>query len=214
VADPVVINETVEEVDPLTLTEHPENPRRSDDLLIEKLIRAHGFYGTITAQRSTGYVLAGNGRLRAARRLGMPYVPVTWVDVDDDTAREILAGDNRASDVGSYDDAALAALLTGLADTKGLDGTGYSDNDLGLLLQQLESGAGYGTLTEGMTPAERQAVFDAADLRTVVLPYPAEQYTRVVKQLADVRFRLDCDSFADAVALLIDQAHADIETDP
>lgn len=195
------------------LTEHPENPRRSDDRLIEELIRANGFYGVLTVQRATGHVLAGNGRLRAARRVGLETVPVVYVDVDDDEARRILLADNRASDIGVYDDEALTALLSTLQEETGLDGTGYTDADLKLLLGQLGE-PGYGTAGHGLTPGERQAAFDAADVRTIVLPYQAERYGAIVTALGALMKALDMETFADVVATLVAQAVAEVATDP
>lgn len=93
-------------------------------------IAKFGFWGAIVAQRSTRHVLAGNHRLMAARELGLGEVPVVWVDVSDERARAILAADNRTSDLGGYDDAALAELLSHLSQDDLLDGTGYTLDDL------------------------------------------------------------------------------------
>ncbi len=81
------------------LTEHPRNPRRGHEGVIEALMARHGWWGVATAQRSTGHLLVGNHRVRVARRLGIVAVPVEWRDVDDDEALRILAGDNRSSDL-------------------------------------------------------------------------------------------------------------------
>lgn len=109
------------------LREHPANARRGDVDLIAESLAAHGQYRPIVAQRSTGYVLAGNHTLKAARRLGWRTIAVSWVDVDDETAARILVADNRASDLAAYDDDALARLLRSLPD---LDGTGFDAHDL------------------------------------------------------------------------------------
>ena len=109
------------------LINHPENPRRGDVEAVMASIQANGFYGTLVAQRSTGHVIVGNHRLRAARRLEMTEVPVAWLDCDDDRARRILIADNRSSDMASWDDEALIALLSEMGD---LDGTLFNDDDL------------------------------------------------------------------------------------
>ncbi|MBX9601238.1 MAG: ParB/RepB/Spo0J family partition protein [Bryobacteraceae bacterium] len=90
---------------------HPANPRKGDLAAIGASIQANGFYGAVVAQRSTGYVLAGNHRLEAARREGLAEIPVAWLEVDDATALRILAVDNRTNDLAGYDEAALAELL-------------------------------------------------------------------------------------------------------
>ncbi len=120
------------------LTPHPDNPRQGDIGAIATSIQENGWYGTIVAQQSTGIVLAGNHRLQAAKQLGMTELPVYWVDVDDTTARKILLADNRVNDLASYDSEALAEILTELATTDDLLGTGYDGDDIDTLLGDLE----------------------------------------------------------------------------
>ena len=120
------------------LLEHPRNPNQGDVGAIAELIRRHDFRVPLEVQRSTGHVIAGNHRLKAARALGMTQVPVLWVDVTDREALERLLSDNRARDLASYDDGHLAALLAELAQTDdGLEGTGFDGDDLDLLLASL-----------------------------------------------------------------------------
>jgi hypothetical protein len=125
-----VANAEIETVPVSMLSTHPENPRIGDMRAIGESVAAHGFYGVLVAQRSTGRVLAGNHRLVAARAAGITELPVAWLDVDDDEARRILLADNRATDLATYDDDALADLLASLESTEvGLEGTLYVDDD-------------------------------------------------------------------------------------
>lgn len=120
------------------LRPHPRNPRQGDVGAIHESIAANGFYGSVVAQRSTGFVLAGNHRLHAAIQAGAPQLPVTWVDVDDATALRIMLADNRTNDVAGYDTAALAELLKEItADAGTLEGTGYDGDALDDLLAGL-----------------------------------------------------------------------------
>jgi site-specific DNA-methyltransferase (adenine-specific) len=136
---PDIINKVTKTVDPATLKEHPRNPRKGNLELVKESIRAHGFFGTILVQESTGYVLAGNHRLRAAQALGMTEVPAVFVDVTDEMATRILIADNRTSDVAEYDNETLANLLADLQGTEaGLNGLGFDDLDLAALLDELE----------------------------------------------------------------------------
>jgi DNA modification methylase len=106
--------------------------------LIHQLIEENGWYGVIVAQRSSGRILAGNHRWRAAKAAGMSELPVAYLDVDDDRAERILLADNRSNDLASYDDHALADLLQSLtATTNGLTGTGWDGDDLDQLLKDL-----------------------------------------------------------------------------
>lgn len=127
-------NLRTEPVNPRDLTPHPRNPRRGVIPAIVDSIRANGWYGTIVAQASTRHVLAGNHRLQAALELELPEVPVTWIDVDDETALRILLADNRTSDLATFDSDGLAALLQDIANAGPLLGTGYNLDDLDKLL--------------------------------------------------------------------------------
>lgn len=60
-----------------------------------------------------------------------------WVDVDDDRALRILLADNRTNDLASYDDTVLASLLSDLANTSDLTGTGYDGDDLDQLIGKM-----------------------------------------------------------------------------
>ena len=132
-----IINQQYAEVALDALKPHPMNPRRGDVAEISKSIARNGFYGALVVQKSTGHILAGNHRYLAAKDQGMASLPVVWVDVDETEAQRILLADNRTSDLGDYDNEQLAALLDGLAQGDGLDGTGYEQSDLDKLLADL-----------------------------------------------------------------------------
>lgn len=133
-----IINSTTELAPLDTVRPHPRNPRQGDTGAIHESIEANGFYGAIIAQKSTGFILAGNHRWQAARQAGATEIPITWVDVDDDHALRILLADNRTNDLASYDDSALAELLQEIHEAHGnLMGTGYDGDDLDQLLTDL-----------------------------------------------------------------------------
>lgn len=110
---------------------HPRNPRRGDVAAIGESIEANGWFGAILAQKSSGYILAGNHRYRAAVARGARAVPVLWIDCDDADALRIMLADNRTSDLADYDRGELADLLRHLRETDGrLTGSGYGDADI------------------------------------------------------------------------------------
>lgn len=104
------------------LKEHPQNPNRGKTEIIDDSIEQNGWYGAVIAQTSTGYVLAGNHRLRVAKERGWKTLPTIWRDVDDQTALRILLVDNEATRAGEYDQEVLEEILNGL---ETLDGTGF-----------------------------------------------------------------------------------------
>ena len=189
------------------LSEHPANPRRGDDMAVAESVEAHGFFGAVLVQRSTGYVVAGNTRLRVAQAEGADRVPWFWLDVDDETAKRILLVDNRASDLAFYDDPALVALLGELRDSGTLDGTGYDTVAYELLLQQTTGqGDMLGGVREGDSALDRAGIYEAADIRSIILPFPGPQYERVVDQLGSLRAQFDADTNSQVVARLLDDA--------
>lgn len=119
------------------LIPHPDNPRRGKVEVIQESIQENGFYGSILIQKSTGYVIAGNHRLRAAQEEGLNELPVLIADVDDVTASKILAADNRTSDLAINDERELAEFLSSIQATDSLLGTGYTDSDLDGALKSL-----------------------------------------------------------------------------
>jgi ParB-like chromosome segregation protein Spo0J len=120
------------------LQEHPRNPRRGEVDAIQESIETNGFYGTIVAQESTGYILAGNHRWKAAVKAGLLTVPVMWVAVDDEAALRILLADNRTADLADYDNASLVELLAEIANSTGtLLGTGYDQDALDDLIAEV-----------------------------------------------------------------------------
>ena len=119
------------------LKEHPRNPRKGNTEVIRESIEKNGFYGAVIVQRSTGQILAGNHRWKAAKMAGESKVPVAWVDVDEEHATRILLADNRTNDLAGYNESELSALLVELNEAVGLEGTGYTESDLDQLLSSI-----------------------------------------------------------------------------
>jgi len=200
------------------LAEHPANPRVGDVDAIVAAITANGWHGALLAQRSSGHVLAGNHRLRAARRLGMATVPVLWLDVDDGAAQRILVADNRASDFGYFDEDALIALLQDQAPDD-LAAMLYSEADLAVLVPADYPPAGDATTAEvtnlgDVDPAVQlntpgsagTAGYLATQARSVVLPYPLPDYVTVTDQLRQLRQARSVPTNAELVAQLVAEA--------
>lgn len=121
-----------------SLTPHPQNVRQGDVGAISESLKHHGQYRPIVVQLSTRHILAGNHTFKAAKALGWKEIACTFVDCDDEQATRILLMDNRANDLASYDDGALAEMLqTLMATDDQLAGTGFDPEDLQQLLEDL-----------------------------------------------------------------------------
>ncbi|MFC3833486.1 DNA methyltransferase [Deinococcus rufus] len=141
------------------LVPHPQNPNRGHPEEIAESIRVNGWFGVVTAQRSSRRILVGEHRWRGARLAGLAQVPVFWVDVDDDAALAILLADNAYAERATRDPGKLRALLDQLAQGRGLTGTGYTGADHLALIQELDEGVHRELLTdEDDVPAEQSRV--------------------------------------------------------
>jgi hypothetical protein len=119
---------------------HPKNVRQGDIGAISESLTAHGQYRAIVVQKSTGHILAGNHTWKAAKALNWKQIEAHMIDCDDDRAMRIMLADNRANDLASYDDAALAELLKELNATDlGLDGTMFDGDALDRLVADIET---------------------------------------------------------------------------
>lgn len=125
-------------VDITTLKPYPSNARRGDIDTIKESLRVNGQYRPVVVNRRTMEVLAGNHTLQAAQALEWTHVAATFVDATDEQARRIVLIDNRANDIATYDDEALAELLQELDGD--FAGTGFDAAALDELMSSLSGG--------------------------------------------------------------------------
>lgn len=159
-----ICNEGYELVPLDRVAPHPRNAKRGNVEAIRASIERNGFYGAIVVQRRTGQILVGNHRWKAAKQAGLPEVPVLWVDVDAATEKRLLLVDNRTSELGAYDDEALAELLQQVqAEAGHLEGTGYEESDLEKLLGSLMPEADGEDAAPKLDGLKYQVVVDCTD---------------------------------------------------
>lgn len=106
------------------LIPHPKNPNTHPQNQIKILaqnIRYHGWRHPIVVSKLSGYIVAGHGRLEAAKELGVSIVPVEYQNfASEDNELAVLVGDNRLAELSTLD-------LNGLQDI--IDGFKASDFD-------------------------------------------------------------------------------------
>lgn len=115
---------------------HPKNVRQGDVGAISISLEAHGQYKPILVQKGTGHIIAGNHTWQAAKALGWKEIAVQELEVDDDKALRILLADNRTTDLATYDEAALAEVLSEFARGFDMDGLIFDQDDLDDLLRR------------------------------------------------------------------------------
>jgi len=112
------------------------NPRKGD---VESVMRSLDRFGQrkpVVVRSDTREVIAGNHTFLAAKRLGWPEIAVVWVSDTDAEAKAFALADNRTSELGTYDDDALIAMIQEVRaeDAALLASASYTDDDLASLL--------------------------------------------------------------------------------
>lgn len=122
------------------LKEHPRNRNsHSKEQLdrLAKLIRHHGFRHPIIISKLTGYIVAGHGRLEAAKILGMKGVPVDYQEFPDaDAEYAFLISDNSIAAWAELDLSGINADLGDLGPDFDIDLLGIKD----FVLEPLDHG--------------------------------------------------------------------------
>jgi len=125
-----------------SLIPDPANPRVHDDANLSAIrasLQRFGQAEPVVVQAKTRRIIAGHGRVSAMKALGWHEVDIVELPVDDLTATALGVAMNRAGELASWNDHALAPILKALEDQGSLDGVGFSSADLDSLLKQLEA---------------------------------------------------------------------------
>ncbi len=111
----------------------PANTRVHDEANLSAIrgsFRRFGQTKPLVVRKSNRIVAAGNGGLAVALSLGWTHVAVSFKEMDDVTAAAYSIADNRSSDLSTWDDDKLNAMLKALPST-------IVDPDLDRMLQAL-----------------------------------------------------------------------------
>ncbi len=133
------------------LNPYANNPRTHSNEQIDQLMesmREFGFTNPILADKDTKEVIAGHGRLLAARKLGLRQVPVIFLaHLNETKRRKLIIADNQLALNAGWDMELLATELSALNEMgESLDVLGFEDEFIDDILNtQLE---------ENQTPEE------------------------------------------------------------
>ena len=131
----------------------PRNPKKHDEPGLDASLERFGFVNPLVLDESSGRLVAGHGRLEALRRrfeAGKP--PPARVELQgaewcvpvlmgvsfssEEEAEAYLLADNRLTELGGWDQVALADMLRRPADERAvLEGTGFTDEQADRLLR-------------------------------------------------------------------------------
>lgn len=128
-------------------------------------IAEFGFNAPILVDSSAG-IIAGHGRLLAARKLGLTEVPVIVLDhLTETQKRAYILADNRIAENAGWDEGLLRQELEALqADNVALDLLGFGDDDLAALFPREEQPQASGAPEEEIPEAPIVAVTQPGDL--------------------------------------------------
>jgi DNA modification methylase len=200
------------------LIPYARNPRTHSDAQIAQLaasIVEFGWTNPILVDGANG-VIAGHGRLLAARKLGLTEVPVIELaHLTSAQKRALVIADNRIALDGGWDEAMLMLELADLADVGfDLDLTGFSANEIERLLDAVETTEPTNTPDASDTDRDTD---EAKDEDNDPAP-PADPISRVGDVWMIGRHRLICGDAADpaVVAALMrgETAHLCITSPP
>ena len=181
---------------------YPGNARVHDLDTIAASLQANGQFRPIIANKRTGHIIKGNGTYTAATdKLGWDQIAVAWIDVPPEDEARLVLVDNRSSELGWFNDAALVELLGGLSD---LGGTGYSDDDLTSLEASLAGGLDLlppAPAKPGKDMKDAKRKYDIAEVRTLVLITDDAGHDQLVADLS--LLRADGETLADTLKRLV-----------
>lgn len=185
------------------LQPYAKNARTHSDEQVEQIaasMREFGFTNPILVDSQDG-IIAGHGRLMAAKRLQLPQVPVIVLDhLTDEQRRAYILADNKLALNAGWDNQLLAEELLQLqAEGYDLELTGFTDEELDDLLPD----------TDDLPPGD-------AD-EDAVPEVPADPVTKLGDVWVLGKHRLMCgdSTSVDAVDKLMDGGKADmVFTDP
>jgi len=184
-----------------SLIPYAKNARVHDEAQIAQIagsIKEFGFNNPVLIDKDNG-IIAGHGRVMAARKLGLTEVPTILLDHLNETQRKAyILADNRIAINSTWDNEMLSLELMDIKDDVSLAMLGFSLDELDALLNPTQ-------LTDGLT--DEDAVPDV----------PIEPTTKLgdIYQLGNHRLMCGDSTSIDAVEKLMDGNQVDlIFTDP
>lgn len=159
------------------------HPQRNLQAIIDSM-REFGQRQVILAREDTNTVIAGNGRLMAARDLGWSHIACVFVDDDEVTALRYAIADNRTAELSEWDEEVLQQVLTTIEDEHGsLEATGFDDAAVAELVGEVAAGdVDPNEEWEGMPDFEQE---DQTAYQTIKVHFECEEDVQEFARLVD-----------------------------
>lgn len=114
------------------LVEWDKNPRFNNHAVenVAVSIQRFGFASPIIAQKNSNRIIAGHTRFKAAKKLGLDFVPVRFMDLTDAEADALAIADNKIGELSKWDEDVLRDLIKDLEDEFPPESLGFSELEL------------------------------------------------------------------------------------
>jgi hypothetical protein len=194
--------------DIVNLVPHPQNPNKHSDkqiALLAKVIRHTGWRSPIIISKKSGFVIAGHGRLEAAKLLEVTEVPIeeqTFKNEAEEYAH--LVADNRIAELSNLSADLTLDILKKLKedDSYDLELTGYTDDEFEALLD-LHSPLSHEGSEEDTSIADKKEVYDNTTLRQITLIYQEDEYEEILEKINEIREAKELETNTDAVTVAL-----------
>ena len=78
---------------------------------LSRSIEMHGWGNPVLAQEGSNRVIAGHGRIKAAKKSGLRVIPVVFLEISDEKADTLSVADNQLAQLSTWDDEKMKELL-------------------------------------------------------------------------------------------------------
>lgn len=170
------------------LIPYARNARKHSDQQVAQIaasIREFGFNAPVLIDQDHN-IIAGHGRVLAARKLELTEVPCVQIShLTENQRRAYVLADNQIALNSEWDETMLSLELSDLrTEDFDLNLTGFNGDAIERFLnppEPEEATVDYG----GKTMAERAEMYDESIVRQIVLVYSLSQYDAVMEALGD-----------------------------
>lgn len=171
------------------------NPRRNKAAIkpVADAIRAladggpieRGFGAPLLARVENGQLIAGDTRIQAAASLGMKRIPVRFMNLSVQKARDAALGDNKLGEIAEWDQVKLADIMREAIEAgDDLAGTGFSAAEIDRII---ESALGETRPGRGSSDGGAQEYFEFRDVSVVISVPTADALESAMRRYADER---------------------------
>ena len=195
--------------DIVNLVPHPQNPNKHSDkqiALLAKVIRHTGWRSPILVSKKSGFIIAGHGRLEAAKLLDVTQVPIeeqAFKNEADEFAH--LVADNRLAELSDLSSSETFDILQKLKEDKlDLEVTGYTYDEFEAMLE-LSKPLDYANDPGDPrgTVEDKKEMYDNTTLRQITLIYDEAEYDEVLGLIGRIRDLGEMESNTEAVTAAI-----------